>query len=312
MVDGPVYGSIFNSLLGITLTKPDEYAQFQSNLAVYHDDSGDFSTNEPTMDGTASLIYLLASLEPKPAKSVSISNNALPTNRSYSYGGIIRADTTKKTIAIVFTGDEFGDGGDFIAETLNKEKINASFFLTGNFFRNSAFKNLLRKLKTAGNYIGAHSDKHLLYCDWNNRDSLLVTKPAFEKDLLNNYEEMKRFGISKKDAPYFLPAYEWYNDSIASWTNDQAIQLINFSPGTISNADYTTPDMKNYRSSDEIMKSMLQYEQTHKSGLNGFILLLHIGTDKKRTDKMYYQLPELITYLKKKQYAMVRIDELLQ
>ncbi len=63
IVDGPVYGNIFNSLIGLTLTKPDEYTAFQSDLAVYHDDSGDYSTNEPTMDGTASLIYLMAAKE---------------------------------------------------------------------------------------------------------------------------------------------------------------------------------------------------------------------------------------------------------
>ena len=63
LVDGPVYGSIYNNLLGITLYKPDEYADFQSTLAVYHDDYGDYSTNEPTMDGTAALIYLLAAME---------------------------------------------------------------------------------------------------------------------------------------------------------------------------------------------------------------------------------------------------------
>jgi hypothetical protein len=63
LVDGPVYGSIYNSLIGITLYQPDEYAAFQSDLAVYHDDYGDYSTNEPTMDGTASLIYLLAAKE---------------------------------------------------------------------------------------------------------------------------------------------------------------------------------------------------------------------------------------------------------
>jgi hypothetical protein len=60
LVDGPVYGDIYNSLLGIELAEPDEYAAFQSKLAVYHDDHGDYSTNEPTMDGTASLVYLLA------------------------------------------------------------------------------------------------------------------------------------------------------------------------------------------------------------------------------------------------------------
>nr|WP_293836471.1 glycoside hydrolase family 9 protein [uncultured Arsenicibacter sp.] len=60
LVDGPVYGSIYRNLIGITLYEPDEYAAFQSKLVIYHDDYGDYSTNEPTMDGTASLIYLLA------------------------------------------------------------------------------------------------------------------------------------------------------------------------------------------------------------------------------------------------------------
>lgn len=63
LVDGPVYASIYNNLKGITLTGPDEYARFQSDLVVYHDDVGDYSTNEPTMDGTATLIYLLAALQ---------------------------------------------------------------------------------------------------------------------------------------------------------------------------------------------------------------------------------------------------------
>jgi hypothetical protein len=66
LVDGPVGGSIFNSLIGISLADPDEYAAFQSILAVYHDDYGDYSTNEPTMDGTAVLIYLLAARENEP------------------------------------------------------------------------------------------------------------------------------------------------------------------------------------------------------------------------------------------------------
>ena len=63
LVDGPVYGSIYKNLIGISLYQPDEYAAFQSDLVVYHDDYGDYSTNEPTMDGTASLIYLLAAKE---------------------------------------------------------------------------------------------------------------------------------------------------------------------------------------------------------------------------------------------------------
>jgi len=60
LVDGPVYEQVFRSLKGVSITQPDPLAMFQSELAVYHDDLHDYSTNEPTMDGTASAILLFA------------------------------------------------------------------------------------------------------------------------------------------------------------------------------------------------------------------------------------------------------------
>ena len=63
LVDGPVYSSIFNSLKGVFLSSPDEYADVQPSFVVYHDDYADYSTNEPTMDGTASLVLYLAGME---------------------------------------------------------------------------------------------------------------------------------------------------------------------------------------------------------------------------------------------------------
>jgi len=61
LVDGPVYASIFSTLRGLRLARPDELARFQSNFVVYHDDIGDYSTNEPTLDGTEALLFILAS-----------------------------------------------------------------------------------------------------------------------------------------------------------------------------------------------------------------------------------------------------------
>jgi hypothetical protein len=60
LVDGPVTESIFRSLKGVTIREPDLLAPFQDERAVYHDDVGDYSTNEPTMDGTASAVLLFA------------------------------------------------------------------------------------------------------------------------------------------------------------------------------------------------------------------------------------------------------------
>jgi endoglucanase len=63
LVDGPVYPGIYKNLEYIYLSQEDEYSQFQTKLAVYHDDYADYSTNECTMDGTACLIYYLSALQ---------------------------------------------------------------------------------------------------------------------------------------------------------------------------------------------------------------------------------------------------------
>jgi endoglucanase len=63
LVDGPVYASIFHNLKGISLHDADEFAPFNTGSIVYHDDLGDYSTNEHIMDGTANLIYLLSRLD---------------------------------------------------------------------------------------------------------------------------------------------------------------------------------------------------------------------------------------------------------
>ncbi|MBO0952675.1 glycoside hydrolase family 9 protein [Fibrella forsythiae] len=324
LVDGPVRGSIYSNLIGIALHEPDEYAAFQSKVAVYHDDYGDYSTNEPTMDGTASLIYLLAA---KDGEKLLLTRKASqkatgpitqqpqkprPDSKStYIKGAKIRGDTTARRLALVFTGDEFADGGAVIARTLQQQQVRASFFLTGRFLRNPAFASLINQLQQQGHYLGPHSDQHLLYCDWAKRDSLLVSRQQFDDDLRANYTALARFGdVFSTATKLFLPPYEWYNDSIASWTQAAGIQLINYTPGTLSHADYTTPKDRNYRSSDTILRSIYAYEQNRPAGLNGFILLMHIGTAPARTDKLYERLDELLTVLRQKNYQFVRVDKL--
>src|SRR6218665_368395 len=304
LIDGPIYAATFNKLLGLKLHHPDSYAPFQSSLAVYHDDWGDYSTNEPTMDGTASLIYLLAAMEGQAAAKKAAAD-------AVKQGAITRADATQKILALVFTGHEFADGGNEILQTLREHRIKASFFFTGDFYRNKNFHALISQLKKDGHYLGAPSDKHLLYAAWENQDSLLVTKLQFKEDLLQNYSAMKPFGIAQKDAGFFLPPFEWHNSSISSWTKELGLQLINYTPGTLSFADYTWPELPSYKTSAEIFQSIIEHEQADASGLNGFLLLSHIGADPRRTDKFYRRLPSLLSFLAQKGYRFKRVDELL-
>lgn len=242
-----------------------------------------------------------------------MNRDVIPAQRyTFHSGAIIRGDRSEASLSLVFTGDLYADGVDHIREVLTKYNIQASFFLTGNFYRNPGYAPRIRALIDAGHSLGAHSDRHLLYCDWGNRDSLLVSREEFIGDLENNYLEMKKFGIDRADFPYFLPPFEWYNDTISAWTRSRGLQLVNYTPGTLSHADYTVPGTKAYRSSMEIFDTILEFETSSRDGLNGFILLMHAGSDPCRTDKFYLYLEMLLEELTSRGYSFVRLDRLLE
>jgi len=224
---------------------------------------------------------------------------------------VIRGDSTRQMIALVFTGGDFSDGGWHIQQVLQREKVLAGFFFTGDFYRDEANRALIEQLIRDGHYLGPHSDQHLLYCSWENRDSLLITETEFVEDMLANYRELERFGISMNDAPFFIPPYEWYNEVVVRWAAKMNLILFNMTPGTLSHTDYTTPDIPYYRDSKRIYRSILDYEENNGNGLNGFILLIHIGSHPDRTDKFYFLLEPLIRELKARNYRFVRIDQLI-
>ncbi len=297
LVDGPVSASIYNSLLGIHLSEADEFAAVQPGMAVYHDDYGDYSTNEPTMDGTATLSYYLASQAGIPDRNLTHDND-----------GIVRMDSTRKVIYLIFSAHEYADGYETIVKSLDKHNALASFFFTGDFYRNEVFQEMIRDLDQRGHYLGAHSDRHLLYASWEDRDSSLVNYRELVEDIRNNYMELSRFGISPADAPYFLPPYEWYNAEIAAGVNSLGLTLINMTPGTGTNRDYTDPGMGDrYVSNKKLLKDALAFEEQSASGLNGHLLLIHFGTKPERKKKFYDDLDKLLSKLADRGYTFARL-----
>ncbi|MBU7577928.1 MAG: serine hydrolase, partial [Flavihumibacter sp.] len=223
---------------------------------------------------------------------------------------ITRGDSTRKALALVFTGHEFGEGGATIRRVLKKKGVKASFFLTGDFYRRPKHQQLIRELKADGHYMGGHGDKHLLCCDWSNRDSLLISKEIYQHDIRNNENAMRSVGIDPSQSVYFMPSYEWYNDSIVWWTKQLGRHLVKNTSGTLSQADYTRTQDKNYRTTETIFASIKDRET--KSGLNGFLILLHIGTGPGRSDPFWYRLEELITWLQQKGYQLETVPSLLE
>lgn len=301
LVDGPVYADIFNNLIGIQLYNEDPYAEFQSDLVVYHDDFGDYSTNEPTMDGTASLVYLLAALED------STSTISVQGMEKDNFGAVIRGNRREKNLALVFTAHDYNEGFSTVFRALQDQGVKAGFFLTGEYLKNNSSQ--VQKLYGSGHYIGPHSFAHLLYADWDKRKTL-VSEKEFKEDLMRNVELLHEMGIQFTDK-VFLPAYEWHNRDVVNWSKKLGYQVINYTPGLRTPADYTDPEMKEkYLSSEDIIKQLFKKEAAET--LNGYIILVHLGTNDRRKDKLYDQLEEIIKALKEKGYSFQRIDELLR
>jgi peptidoglycan/xylan/chitin deacetylase (PgdA/CDA1 family) len=228
-------------------------------------------------------------------------------------GAIIRGPKDQKRIALVFTGHEFGEGGEVILNELARHKSRASFFLTGAFLTNSEFAFLVDGIQNEWHYIGPHSDRHLLYCAWEEPRRTLVNEDQFQEDLLANVVRIPgNPNENRRFARYFLPPFEHYNREIADWTRANGWTLINFTPGTRSNADYTGEADRNFASSQKIFNSIVAREHEDPDGLNGFILLLHIGAGPGRADKFHARFGELLDYLAGRGYEFVRVDELLR
>lgn len=226
-------------------------------------------------------------------------------------GGIVRGPRDRKEIALVFTGGDFGEGTTAILDALQTGGRRASFFLTGGYLREPAHQGYVRRMLAEGHYVGPHSDAHLLYCAWEDRSRTLVSESEFKLDLEKNIAALERLGAARDAMRFFVPPFEWYNAEVARWAQGMGVTLINFTPGTRSHADWAPDDHRAFMPSRAIARNILDYESTQPGGLNGFLLLLHLGSSTARSDKMHLVIPELLDELTRRGYRFVRVDEML-
>lgn len=231
---------------------------------------------------------------------------------TFVHGAPVRGDTSKKQLALIFTGGDFGEGSQHILDELARRKIKASFFVTGDFLRKPDLLPHLKRMIADGHYLGPHSDSHPLYCPWEDRGKTLVTEKFFHQDLQKNIDDLRALGAlpDRSQFIYFIPPFEWYNDDQTRWSRDAGALLFNFTPGSGSNRDWAPESHDSFVPSRKIFDDILAFERKDPAGLNGFLLLLHLGSQ--RNDKMHVLLGPLLDELKNRGYSFVRVDDLLK
>ncbi|MDD2293114.1 MAG: glycoside hydrolase family 9 protein [Bacteroidales bacterium] len=300
LVDGPIYNNLFVERAGGSLRQADEFAELNHGIAVYHEDIGDYSSNEPTVDGSAGLTYYFAEMENKGLEQKSA--KVVKDDR----GAIVRINPDEKNIYLIFSADSVFNGGEYILDVLKKNKIKGSFFLTGNCLRMEEHKALIERIIKEGHYVGGHSNGHVLYADWGADRPTLMSADSIVADMRANMAELEKIGIKAENAQWYLPPYEHYNKENVELLNALGIKVINYTPGTGTPADYTTPDMKSYKSSQTLIDGLYKFE--NEKGLNGAIVLLHPGIHPDRTDRLYERLDQIVKKLKRKGYTFSSLE----
>jgi hypothetical protein len=87
------------------------------------------------------------------------------------------------------------------------------------------------------------------------------------------------------------------------------VELISFTPGSGSNRDYAREDDGKFVPSRRIYDDILAYERKDPKGLNGFLLLLHLGSG--RRDPFHARFKALCEALSLRGYELARVDRLL-
>lgn len=211
----------------------------------------------------------------------------------------------RKTVHLIFTADSAFEGGEFALDVMDARGVKASFFFTGNFMRDSAANAaVIHRAINEGHYVGPHGDRHILLAEWDKERTTLASADSAVRDMEAAYLMLQRYGVCRESARILIPSFEWYNRSHIEAFRNAGLFPINMSPGIETYKDYTTPDLPYYTTSAEIWEQLLTHEA--EKGLDGAIILIHLGTDSTRTDKFYRYLPALLDTLDTHSYHLER------
>ncbi|MEE1101654.1 MAG: polysaccharide deacetylase family protein [Agathobacter sp.] len=204
---------------------------------------------------------------------------------SHNFGGrelpIYSVDTKEKKIAISFDAAWGAEDFDRIMEILDKHKVKATFFMTGNWVNDNP--ECVKTLVDKGHDLGNHSEHHY--------DMTTISQEEMKKEIMDVHESVKQ--LTGYEMELFRPPYGAYDNNVINVAYDCDYFPIEWNVDSLDWKDY---------GAESIIKTVTE----HKDLGPGSIILCHNGA-KYTADA----LDELLTKLKEKGYELVPISELI-
>ncbi len=228
-----------------------------------------------------------------------------------AFPSLTRGSLNRKELAVTFDGGSGASVALDILKTLKDFGIQTTFFLTGDFIQN--FPEVTRRIAQDGHEAANHMLKHDQLVDTKTRKSLISKKELFRQ--LLKVEELYQEATGTEMKRFWRAPYGEINRELIRWAATLGYRHVGWTRSgrmSLDTLDWVADKKSSlYRSSDEILKRIWDFEKKDSHGLNGGVVLMHLGSHR-NSDFPHEKLPELLSTLKAKKYRTVPLSMLLR
>ncbi|MEJ2420547.1 MAG: polysaccharide deacetylase family protein, partial [Acidobacteriota bacterium] len=223
---------------------------------------------------------------------------------------LTRASLGRKVVLLTFDGGGNDNATTSILRTLKREHIHATMFLTGEYMRH--YPDLVRQIVAAGNTVGNHtfSHPHLTTYRFNGRQETLpgVSGPFVESQLKRADVLFKQL-TGRNMAPYWRAPFGEYNRQILEWGALAGYRSVYWTEH-LDTLDWVA-DRKSplFHTPENVLERLIGRSKRAPYGINGGVILMHLGTERNGSSRIDLILPSLIDRLKKEGYSFTTVDK---
>jgi len=218
-------------------------------------------------------------------------------------------------IALTFDGGSDNNALNSILKTLKRNRVRATFFLTGKFIKR--YPQAARRIVADGHEVGNHtwSHPHLTTYEQTYRQQTgkKVNREFLQNQLLRT-ERLFTAVTGARMAPYWRAPYGEYNSEILAWANALGYRHIGWTSHGKHTRSLDTLDWVDdpkdplYVSGEKMATQVIALAR--KSSFNGGIVLMHVGTRRKH-EQMHRELDRIINHLNDSEIPLYTISQLI-
>jgi len=258
---------------------------------------------------------------PTPTRPASYYISSSPGQRTLPNGfpyTVENASTEINYFAMTFDGGSYAAAADDILDTLASRNVRSTIFVTGAFIRR--FPQIIIRAAEMGHEIGNHTLSHPRLTTYADNMTQSTRAGVSRQTVASELEGAARILADRtglRFVPLWRAPYGEYNRDICRWALDAGYLHIGWRLGkswhqNLDSNDWVADENSPaYRTPEEVFNKIVRIA-SHPGGLNGGIILFHLGTERKqRSQQVHIVLGRLIDTLRGMGYEPVTVSELL-